>query len=393
MKIKTLLTAATAVFGLTLGATPAAAQDVPGVTADTIRIGVPGPFTGNASSYSKAQIGLDAFYRHINETGGIHGRKIEVVKADTACNEARGIAAAKKLIHQDQVFLINGNSCSGVALAMKPTIVEAGVPWVVGHAVNSAISSPVERNVFHVVPTSRDAGTFMAKYAMSRPETRTIAIVAHSNEWAKGYRDPAVETLRAEYGVEPVLDLTMERGSADATAQVLKIKQSGADFVMAILYEAETAIFLREAKKYGLDVPILGGYGTDLENTLKRVGDASAVKSYQVLHMFQSPLDSGSLKEWGNIIHKYYPDEELTAFSFASIGSGMAVVEALKAAGKELTREKFIAEMEKISGYDTGVLASRVSFSADDHAGAKDSGVAAFEGESITIFRSWGEKF
>lgn len=393
MKIKKSLTAAVAAFCLSLGPTVVAAQDITGITEDTIKIGVPGPFTGNASSYSKAQVGLDAFYRYINEKGGIHGRKIEVIRADTACNEARGIAAAKKLIHQDEVFLINGNSCSGVALAMKPTIVKAGIPWIVGHAVNYNISSPVEHNIFHVVPTSRDAGGFMTKYAMSRPGTKNIAIIAHSNEWAKGYRDPAVETLKSVYEMEPVLDLTMERGSADATPQVLMIKQSEADFVIAILYEAETAIFLRDAKKYGLDLPILGGYGTDLENTLKRVGDKSVVENYQVLHMFQDTLGFGDLKKWGDIIHKYYPGEELTAFSFASIGSGMAVVEALKAAGRDLTRERFIAEMEMISGLDTGVLASELSFSMNDHAGAKESGVAAFEDGKITIFRSWGEKF
>ncbi len=395
MKFIKLIPIAVVTLGLSLGYSIATAQDqaITGVTENTIKIGIPGPFTGNASSYSKAQIGLDAYYRHINETGGVHGRMINVIKADTACNEARGIAVAKKLIHQDKVFLINGNSCSGVALAMKPTIIEAGIPWVVGHAVNYKISSPVEYNIFHVVPTSQDAGRFMAKYAMSRPETKKIAIIAHSNEWGKGYRDPAVETLKSEHKVEPILDLTMERGSTNATAQVLKIKQSGADFVIAILYEAETAIFLREAKKYDLNVPILGGYGTDLKSTLKRVGNKSVVENYQVLHMFQNTLGSGSMKEWGDIIRKYYPDEDLTAFSFASIGSGMVVVNALKAVGRDLTREKFVTEMESIRNYNTGVLASNVSFSTGDHAGVKDSGVAAFVNDKVTVFRSWGHKF
>ena len=55
----------------------------------------------------------------------MHGRKIEIIMADHACNEAKGVAVAKKLISQDQVFLINGGVCSGVALAMRPVIEES----------------------------------------------------------------------------------------------------------------------------------------------------------------------------------------------------------------------------------------------------------------------------
>jgi len=93
----------------------ALAGDTTGVTKDTIKIGIMGPFTGNASTYSNAEMGLMAFYKQINDQGGIHGRKIEVVREDTACSEAKGIAAAKKLIYQDKVFMLHGNSCSGVA--------------------------------------------------------------------------------------------------------------------------------------------------------------------------------------------------------------------------------------------------------------------------------------
>lgn len=375
---------------LWLAMSAAAAGDTTGVTADTITVGVPGPFTGNASSYSKAQIGIHAFYRWINDQGGIHGRRIEVIRADTACDEAKGIAATKKLIYQDKVFMIHGNSCSGVALAMKPTVVEAKIPWVVAHAVNHNISQPVNPYIFHAVPTSYDAGVAMAKFALSMPKPPKIAVIAHSNEWAKGYQDPAVAYLK-QHNVEPLLTETMERGSTVATPQVLKIKNSDANFVMAILYEAETAIFLRDAHKYGLNLPVLGGYGTDLENTLTRVGSLEPVKNYHVLHMFVGTLESPPMQKWGDIIKKYYPDETLTAFSFASIGSAVAVVKGLKAAGRDLTREKFIEEMNKIRDFDTGVLASRVTFTPNDHQGAKDSAVAGFMDGKAAIFKSWGQ--
>jgi hypothetical protein len=74
----------------------ATAWETTGLTDNTIKVGVMGPFTGNASSYSKTQIGLMAYFKHINDQGGIHGRKFEMFPEDTACAPAKGIAAAKK---------------------------------------------------------------------------------------------------------------------------------------------------------------------------------------------------------------------------------------------------------------------------------------------------------
>ncbi len=98
----------------------AMAQDTTGVTDTTIKIGVPGPLTGPNASFGAAIRGIEAYYKWVNENGGVHGRTIEVILGDTACDEAKGIGVAKRLISQEEVFLINGGVCSGVALAMRP---------------------------------------------------------------------------------------------------------------------------------------------------------------------------------------------------------------------------------------------------------------------------------
>ena len=94
---------------------PAFAEERTGVTDTAIKVGVPGPLTGPNASFGAAIHGIQAYYQWVNEKGGVHGRKIEVIVGDTACNEARGIAVAKKLISQDQVFLINGGARSRCA--------------------------------------------------------------------------------------------------------------------------------------------------------------------------------------------------------------------------------------------------------------------------------------
>ena len=366
------------------------ADETTGLTDTTIKVGVMGPFTGNASSYSKTQIGLMAYFKHINDQGGINGRKFEIVQEDTACAPAKGIAAAKKLVHQDKVFYLHGNSCSGVAMAVKPTVAPTGIPWIIAHAVNPKITMPVneKKSIFHGVPAGPAYGSTMGKFVMSKPGVKRIAMVTHTNDWAKAYCDPAIEVIKASGG-EIIETLSLERGQTDATAQVLKLKKAKPDFILGCLYEAETVIFLRDAKKYGVRIPVMGTAGTDLENTLERLGDPDAVKDYYVLHAFVDKVDGPKMKKWNDIILKYYPNETITGFSAVSMASGVAAVKALKAAGRDLTRSKFIAELDNIKGLKTGILACDITWSSTDRHGCKKSAVAGFVDGKPTVLSAW----
>jgi branched-chain amino acid transport system substrate-binding protein len=195
----------------------------------------------------------------------------------------------------------------------------------------------------------------------------------------------------ATKGVKPIVEVALERGQTDATAQVLKLREAKLDFILGCLYEAETVVFLRDAKRYGLRVPVMGTAGTDLENTLARLGDQDAVKDYYVLHAYIDNVDGPKMKAWNDIVLKYYPDEKITGFSTISMASGVAAVKALQAAGRDLTRSKFIAELDKIKDLDTGILACRITWSADDRQGCKESAVAGFVNGKPTVLSGWNK--
>ena len=393
-KIKKWTAGFAALALISIGGTAHAGWETEGLTDSAIKVGVMGPFTGNASSYSKTQIGLMAYFKHINDQGGIHGRKFEMIAEDTACAPAKGIAAAKKLVHQDKVFYLHGNSCSGVAMAVKPTVAPTGIPWIIAHAVNPKISMPVneKKSIYHGVPAGPAYGSTMGKFVMSKPNTKRIAMVTHTNDWAKAYCDPAIKVIK-ENGGEIIEELALERGQTDATAQVLKLKKANPDFILGCLYEAETVIFLRDMKKYGVRLPVMGTAGTDLENTLERLGDPDAVKDYYVLHAFVDKVDGPKMKKWNDIILKYNPNETITGFSAVSMASGVAAVKALNAAGRDLTRSKFIAELDKISGLTTGILACDITWTSTDRHGCKKSAVAGFVDGQPTVLSAWGKSW
>lgn len=376
-------------LGAAAAATAAAADEV-GVTKDSIKIGITGPFTGSSSDFSKSQIGAIAYLRSINDAGGIHGRKLDLVVEDDGCDEAKGIAAVRKQIFDAKIFgFASGMVCSGVALAAKPVIVEAGVPWMVGTAASYDISHPVARNVFQPTATTVDTGHAMVRFAMSKPGVKTVAVISHSNEWAKGYYQGALAELKTAHKMDPVVDVTMERQSTNATPQILKLREANPDVILMILYPTESSIFLREARKYGLTQAIVTGYGTTIEDQLKRTGDMGAVKNLYGAYLLAHRVDAPAMKPWGDIIKKYYPQEELTAQNFTSLGGVTMFVKALEQIGPEPTREKLIAALDGMRDVDTGMMAGRFTFTPQDHAGQKELTFAGYRDGKVEVFTAW----
>jgi branched-chain amino acid transport system substrate-binding protein len=361
----------------------------PGVTKDSIKIGIFGPMTGAASSFGKAELGIQAVYKDINQHGGINGRQIETVLEDTACDPAKGIAAVKKLISQDQVFLLHGGSCSNVVMAVKPDITAAGVPYIVASAASSAISNPVTANIFQTVATTATMGRSMVDFAMTRPDAKRIAVISHSDEWGKSGHDPALAELKTKFNLAPVADVTFERGSINATPQVLQIKNANPDFILAFLYPAEFAIFLRDAYKYGLAAPTIGNQAISIEDTARQVGNPAIMKNVYVFYPLAAQIGDPTAAKWVDIFTKYNPGVRLETSSLLGMGGAIAVIEALRKAGPDLTREKFISAMNNLHDFDTGVLSAPLNFSPEHHAGMDGGTTITYVGDKLVLINKF----
>jgi branched-chain amino acid transport system substrate-binding protein len=381
-----------------LGAAPAHADNTQGITDTTIKIGNLGPFSGEATVFDPLNYGPEAYLRYVNAQGGVNGRKFETVFADDACNEAKGIAAAKKLIYEDKVFMIMGNPCSGVAMAIKPMLDKEGVPWV-GISANPKLTTPPVPNMFHATYTGVQSGHAMASFAMSKPGVTKIALVEHSNDWAHGYCDPAVDYIK-QHGGQVVVTTVMERGSTSATAQALQIKASGAQAVMGCLYQQELVIFLRDMQKFGVDAITVGALGADFEQTVRDVGDPDAVRGkFFQPYQFKAMLGQGPLQKFHDIFVKYLTKAELpkqgepTNFYYFGVPAAIVTVEAFRRAGPHPTRESWEAAMDSIKDFDTGVLADNENLSATNHVGVERMYAIGLDsnGQEV-IYKSWGEK-
>ena len=122
-------------------ATPSLAEV--GVSKDTIKVGMFAPMTGNASIFGRYVVGVQAYYKMINDKGGINGRMIEVTLEDSGCDPAKTVAATKRLISQEKVFALHAGVCSGDILAIKRDMERQGIPFMNLGAASSALTNPL----------------------------------------------------------------------------------------------------------------------------------------------------------------------------------------------------------------------------------------------------------
>lgn len=385
------------VLALGVLALPASADSTRGITATTITIGNLGPFSGPASVFTPLNYGAEAYLRYINAQGGVNGRKFVTVFADSSCNEAKGIAAAKKLIFEDNVFMIMSNPCSGVAMAIKSTLVQEGVPWM-GASANPKISSPASPGIFHTVYPGSEAGRAMATFAMSKPGTTKIALAMHSDDWAHGYCDAADAYIKS-HGGEIVATTVLEHGGTDATAQALQIKASGAQAVMGCLYQPELVVLLRDLQKYQINTVVVGALGADFDQVLAAIPNHDWLKQHFFQpYQFQAKIGTGSLKKFHDIFVTYLTKAELpktgepTNFYYYGVPVAIVAVEAFRLAGPNPTRDSWEKAVESLKDFDTGVLADSETFGPDNHVGVHKMFAVGLDAQGQeTVYKSWGE--
>src|SRR6476620_10628865 len=371
---------AACVFTFGVGAAaPAIAED--SVTDTTIKIGMFGPLTG-ATSVCGYPInnGAIALYKDINDKGGINGRKIEIVHEDDACDPAKARAAIKKLIYSDKVFMINGGSCSAAVFAARDEFIESKTPFMVMAATLDSISTPPSKYIFTTtLPGSGDSAV-MLNFAKTIPGAKRLAVVRHVNEWADAKYKKVEEGYKAA-GFELVADVQLEAKATDATSAVLKIKAANPD----------ATVFLRDAEKYGLKGPFIGTTSVqDLQDLADRAGSKTAIKDVYATSFLKGPVGSPDLAKYADIYKKQFPNDKVQSLSFYGMSGALTVIDALKRAGRDLTREKFIAALEATKNGDAGPAQCQVNFSPERRQGCLEGTIWALkDGQIVNVGTSW----
>ena len=351
MKSQSVTIVASTLLLLAGGAAMAQEGETTGLTSTEIKIGMFGPVTGPAYLYGKiAMNGAEAVFDQINAAGGIEGRKLILIREDDACKPEAAISAAKKLIHETKVFAIIGSSCSNSTLASRPEIEKSGIPFIQDAATADGVTIPVAKNIFTTQVTSTIESRAQIDYVLKKG-FKKVALVAMKDAWGMARYDPFMK-YAAEKKLTLVENVELQGDAVDATPQALKLRASGADAVILILYPKPAAIMMRDALKLGFN-PGWVGQSTiaDLKAFEGQVGVPGAMNNFVTISSTRFDPSDPKIAAWNDRIKKLFPNDELSPFNFYGVGSAQVLAEALKRVGKDLTRSKLNDAIEGITDF------------------------------------------
>jgi branched-chain amino acid transport system substrate-binding protein len=208
----------------------------------------------------------------INAAGGMLGKKIDMTDMDTGTDPQTSRALVQRAVDSD-AYAIIGTIYSGSTIVNMMIAQQAGVPQFTG-AEAPNITERHNPFIFRTSSGAEKGVPALTPFFKDQLKAATIAIEWVNNDFGKGGHDVFLKQMKAA-GISVVADVPGEQGQVDFSADVSKIKQSGAQAVFVYTNEEEDARFLKEAKKQGLSVPLVGEVTLTGQKVIDLAGDAA----------------------------------------------------------------------------------------------------------------------
>ncbi|MBZ4416569.1 ABC transporter substrate-binding protein [Myxococcus sp. RHSTA-1-4] len=252
---------------------PAGAQATP-TDPNALRIGVLGSLTGGEATYGiSARNGILLALQEANAEGGVKGKKLDARVYDSQGRPEEAAQAATRLITQDKVALILGDTGSSATLAVAEKAQAAGVPVITPSATNPEVTQKGD-NIFRVCFIDPFQGLVMAKFARDNLKLDTVAVLRdNKSAYSIGLADTFVKAF-TERGGKVVADESYSKGDTDFRAQITAIKKAKPQGVYVPGYYSDAGIIARQVRELGLTAPLLGGDGWGSDKLFELGGSA-----------------------------------------------------------------------------------------------------------------------
>ena len=366
MKLRVL---GTMLFVSALGATSALAQ-APGVTDTEVTIGITTPLSGPAAAWSATGLGAEAWAKHVNDQGGVYGRKIKIVMKDDGYNPGRALANVNEM--KDSVFALVGLLGTAVLNANKDAVADAKLPtiWPYGNPQVYA-KQPKEKNrtVFMVYPDYGDEGEFLLLQAAKLTGARKVAVFYQNDDYGKGGLDGVQRGIAKLAGLVTLAgEVSYQVADRELSTHALKMKESGADSVILYSTVTHSVGIIKEMAKVGYRPKIFAAFPLgDVNLMFRLLGDLWEGAYYNVTGAVPGEPDADRILD---ILLKQEPKlKGREGLALSGAVAMMATVEGMKRAGKNLTRDGFLNAMETFKDWTPEKLTGPITWGPNRHHG------------------------
>jgi len=345
----------------------------PGVTDTEIKIGMWTPLSGPVALLGQsARDAVRLWAKEVNDKGGIDGRKINFIVYDDAASPQEAQTAIRRLIDQDQVFMLIAGSVSGSTLPVRQIITREKVPFVASISSNNNLMSPFSRYIFRIY-ANEDAQAYGIVQRMMEVEgIKRPAIIYNSNDYGVGGYQIFEKLLKEKYKTPAAAAERYNQGDQDFTAQLLRIKAANPDGLLVYAFAQDASIVVRQAKELGLTAKMFGGGGASTP-LLQRGAGQAAVGFTSVLVVPEIPESSPkpAVVEYRDKLNKdLYPNGlppgRPSEYDTAAYAAAKITEAAIRKVGKNLSREAFVDALESIKDFDIG-MTFPVSYTKTNH--------------------------
>jgi len=337
-----------------------------GVTANRIILGQAAVFSGPAAQLGiQMRNGIKTYLDYVNARGGVHGRRIELVSEDDRYEPSVAPAASRKLIEQHRVFALMGYVGTPTGAAHLPVTTQAKVPLVGMFTGAEILRVPMNRYVFHVRASYYDETEKIVEQVVSTGGKR-ISVFYQADAYGEAGRK-GTEIALSKRGMKIHSNGTVERNTVKVEDAVKAISASEPDAVVMVSAYTSCAEFIKQMKKAGSGATFYNVSFVGSKALADALGvDGSGVAISQVVP-FPWSTSVPVVKEYQQLAkkagHADYNFSAMEGFLTAKV-----MVEGLKRAGKNPTREGLVDALEKMQDVDLGGF--YVSYSPNNHAGS-----------------------
>jgi len=390
-----IVLAAVALVGI-LAATPALAQkkyDI-GVTDTEIKIGNTIPYSGPASVYAIIGKTYSAYFKMINDNGGVNGRKINFISYDDAYSPPKTVEQVRKLVESDEVFLLFATLGTASNVGIQKYLNQKKIPHLFVGSGASRWGDPQNFPwTIGLQPSYRSEARIYATYILKNYPGKTIGILYQNDDFGKDYLVGLKDILGDQYAKLVISEMAFEVSVPTVDSQVVAIRTANPDIFLNIGTPKFAAQAIKKVAEMNWHpIHIMTNVSISPAQTLKPAGVENSTgvlsSAYQMIVTDPVMEATPGMKKFRAFMEKYFPEADksesgpLTAWNASQV-----FVQVLKQCGDELTRENVMKQAASLDmTVDTYLPGIRIKTSPTDFYPIEQLQMIKFNGQTWEPF-------
>ena len=374
---------------------PASAANAPGVTDAEIKFGQSIPYSGPASAYAGLGRTEAAYFKMINEQGGVNGRKLNFISVDDAYSPPKTVEQTRRLVEEEHVAFLFGNVGTPSNLAIRSYLNDNKVPQLFAMVGASAFNDPQHFPwTMPMLPNYSNEGRIYARHILATKPDAKIGVLYQNDGFGKDYLTGFKDVLGTEHAGMLIKEVSYELSDPTVDSQVVSLQAAGVDTVLIAALSKAASQAIRKIGELGwTPTRYLVGVSASVNGTLKPAGLDKA-KGLISGSIFKDPTDptwkdDSALKDYDAFVAKYLSASDrgdlitVSGYCYSSV-----IVQTLKQCGDDLSRENIMRQATNLKAFAAPMLLPGVvvDTSPDNYVPIRQARTQRFNGEKWELF-------